>query len=43
MKTVMFNLNTLPYLKHEQLPVDRISDDSIFDVLSVSECLKFNS
>ena len=38
-----FNFNTLSYLKHEQLPVGRISDDSIFDVLSASECLRFNS
>ena len=36
----MFNFNTLSYLKHEQLPVGRISDDSIFDVLSASECLR---
>ena len=36
-----FNFNTLPYLKHEQLPVGRICDDRLFDVFSASECFRF--
>ena len=41
MNSVMFNFNTLSYLKHEQLPVGRICDDRIFDVFSASECFRF--
>ena len=41
MKNGKLKLNVLSRFEHEQFPISAISDDTFFDMLSASECLRF--
>ena len=42
MKNGKLYMNTLSWSEHEQFPaISTISDDTFFDMLSASECLRF--
>ncbi len=41
MKNGKLNLKAMSRFEHELLPISAISDDTFFDILSASECLRF--